>query len=1506
MSKIEQFKTLKHFILFATKTLLAFFAVACLIMTSQPVEARVPPIIHLSDPGEWLISQHGPESLAALTGAGDRAVLVVTGGALRSSGAPTGREEAYAVALLDAAGVAVANLAHRDLAGDADSLKEAVNSGQAQFISASFRMVGQFWQPYTIIQKGGRKIAFIGVAGISPSMTLSGSGAIPELEYVPPSEAVRLALQQIKTADSIVLLADLPLSEALNLRSEFSSLTTILNSGRGGIQFANTEYAGIQLSPPGGFRVAVLDEGKESKVIDLSAPEQVNARHRAAQKRFDFAVSPLGAMSAVFHPISHAIELRPGGTAALNLTRENRAVRWTIHSAAWLDSLGPSRAPEGRRWLVFDVEWENLLTPQVVREQELPVTYSMRALGDHLYLVAEGKRLVSTVGIKGIPNLLEEKTAIKLPHLGSTQRGLLAYALPSDSELKDLKFHYYDFAHGHMTAFVLGADESQAGLEKAHPALMQASNEIVTAGVYGIRKVRALNGREAPEGMTFVEVELRARSMFTFEANASAFVPQAGPGETIAVGTVSDWLEAHKYAHVVVDGEYAYTPDTALTTMPPDPRFLPDVMTGGNMIFMVPESFESLVLRADFPNARLPGGEVIRPQPVRLNLQGEPVSPPERGAIWQVTDDTIHVAINGQHRTDVFAGIRATAGKHFFVLDVTVRNYGGKPEFFQTAQQLRHVDARGRQAPPHPATYEGRYRPVEHVWVPDGEQRTFQLAYLIDGTDEKPGLAYRGFTVAQSVELGPDLEAVPVAITPSPDAGRVAASAVDSPVDETSPGASVAEEAADPTASKEQAWERLALHPPAIPEVDFDAPSVAMLSGPVHGSLKDALPLEEPWTIRGELERQQRHYFRLSIDGEPQLWYIESTGAALEYRDPGGSGQLQRRVDSATGKAVMTGLLLLPGEHWFSVHTVAAGDYTFRAVPLGPPDPHAEIEPNDDVTTAQRLDFAFHRTGRLYETGDRDAYRFSTTATENLAIMLEAPDDMTLRMELLEVYAGSSTRSIDGINGGDIAYRTRLPAGDYLIYIFGRPSNQRSDHPYVLRLERLDPFDPELKQAGDTQSPGKTATGIGLPVSLSLGEVTEPLAAFWPDAQRIQLPLQIVNRGSAPLALRLDAHTSHQDIEVSFTAPGLTVPPEDATSTQVVLRMPPDLHAGQPIAITVRARGADGAQTTAQRLILPACAVAPQQPEQYRPLPEALLGGLNVAWTALGSEVQGDEQERNQVLKIFDGYTPFNDGYSRPPKFPREFTVRLAGDAPVPVAGVALHPLAAKGDPNLRTRSFDVLVSLDGQSFRQVFSGELDRRAQEQAFVFDEPVMARYARLRINSNHIGTTGRMMLGQWKVIAQPGVHIPGKAALNIASVDLGAHVVWADPFPGAAGRLQGMLADGGTTDGFNLREPRPIHWVVGFFQQRAARITELQWVDAPANRRFEALSEIVVSVSMDLPAGSLDRTRPVEAGTHPDGVAPLCFPSHNGPATCCSPATIRTSRAVHGRCRRRCAS
>jgi hypothetical protein len=251
--------------------------------------------------------------------------------------------------------------------------------------------------------------------------------------------------------------------------------------------------------------------------------------------------------------------------------------------------------------------------------------------------------------------------------------------------------------------------------------------------------------------------------------------------------------------------------------------------------------------------------------------------------------------------------------------------------------------------------------------------------------------------------------------------------------------------------------EDLVLEPLVIAPLDLDA--AAALTGPVHGSLEEALLLEEPWTVRGQLEARQRHYFKLVIDGPPQLWHIEATGARLEYLVTGGRTQLQRSPASDSHKASLTSLLLLPGEHGFAVYSASTIDYTFRAVPLGAPGPHVEIEPNDELATAQLLELGGPLTGHLYDVGDQDFYRFSIAAEENLAFELQAPEDMTLRMQLLEVYGGGLTRTLHrSEGGGDIRHEAPLPPGDYLVQVYAQTANQRSDHPYVLQVRRLNPF----------------------------------------------------------------------------------------------------------------------------------------------------------------------------------------------------------------------------------------------------------------------------------------------------------------------------------------------------------------------------------------------------------------------------------------------------------------
>ncbi|MGF2075897.1 hypothetical protein, partial [Enterococcus casseliflavus] len=83
----------------------------------------------------------------------------------------------------------------------------------------------------------------------------------------------------------------------------------------------------------------------------------------------------------------------------------------------------------------------------------------------------------------------------------------------------------------------------------------------------------------------------------------TAFDPRARAGARTKVGNVADWKESRRYLQLVLDGEVGFVPHAA-TRLAEEPRFLPDVFTGGDVIFLAPEKAASYELRCDFPNAR--------------------------------------------------------------------------------------------------------------------------------------------------------------------------------------------------------------------------------------------------------------------------------------------------------------------------------------------------------------------------------------------------------------------------------------------------------------------------------------------------------------------------------------------------------------------------------------------------------------------------------------------------------------------------------------------------------------------------------------------------------------------------------------------------------------------------------------------------------------------------------------------------------------------------------------
>ena len=146
----------------------------------------------------------------------------------------------------------------------------------------------------------------------------------------------------------------------------------------------------------------------------------------------------------------------------------------------------------------------------------------------------------------------------------------------------------------------------------------------------------------------------------------------------------------------------------------------------------------------------------------------------------------------------------------------------------------------------------------------------------------------------------------------------------------------------------------------------------------------------------------------------------------------------------------------MPGEHLLRV--ASAGEYELRLTPLGPPDPDAEREPNNDAAFAEPLRLSRERVvGRLPSLGDRDVFRFSLAGPERIAITATPPADGGID---LSVENRRTTTSGVRSPGSRIPSRLDLllGPGDYEVVLANGGGASGSEGRYELVLERGDPL----------------------------------------------------------------------------------------------------------------------------------------------------------------------------------------------------------------------------------------------------------------------------------------------------------------------------------------------------------------------------------------------------------------------------------------------------------------
>ena len=281
---------------------------------------------------------------------------------------------------------------------------------------------------------------------------------------------------------------------------------------------------------------------------------------------------------------------------------------------------------------------------------------------------------------------------------------------------------------------------------------------------------------------------------------------------------------------------------------------------------------------------------------------------------------------------------------------------------------------------------------------------------------------------------------------------------------------------------------------------------------------------------------------------------------------------------------------------------------------------------------------------------------------------------------------------------------------------------------------------------------------------------------------------------------------------------------------------------------------ADGRLATASTDLTPTRDALPIGAEQAWPVPTALLGGLDAASLALGATIVSPTFSEDSERLLHDGLALDGAGFvGSIADAPVLLTVDLATDDVVPVSGVIIDPLAGREGLNATPRLFDLLLSTDGITWDVALSGELSPRQEDQEFVLDSPVPARFAQLRIRSTWSGTQGTLDLGEWQVVATPG-WAPAEA-INVADPLNGGHVVWADPGATDPQDAQAVLDD--VPDDYHwepyVEGDTEMSWVLGFRDGRAAQVGELQWVDPLDTDPLQRFDQVTVQTSTETPLG-----------------------------------------------------
>lgn len=467
-----------------------------------------------------------------------------------------------------------------------------------------------------------------------------------------------------------------------------------------------------------------------------------------------------------------------GLSTTFPVSAHNYTVRLTVTGARYEPVYGDEKAPDGRRFLVLEATWENLIDPAFAERRNLPAGAKADNFRDTLSLLIDGEAFApayvkdinlanldpedpdltghASTGATYIRQVVGVKSAqgvrslayYNLEKRGEKKSGDILFAAPAHDS-KNLELVFHDPIGGDLRLVVAGhavKSEDVPGAQ-TNPALAVAAK---------LSEDPAKIDDAPPAGRRYVAVELTGRSLMKVMDQLPPYDPSHEPDAQDWRSDPIDWNEFRENVHLLADGRVPCALQVREDT-PSDPVFSPMIWSKFRLIYAVPREARTLDLECYFPSYTIPGVDHdVQPPPMKFHLAGPTVPPPglPDKPEKKILDDKMEFYVVRHAALSTFGDENAEGGERFLVVDCLIHNTGSDTEEFGAAEQLVMFAADGSQIDLDSATFRGPHAPpADRFRVSPGGTYAFQVAWRASAKLARVEFGLKGNTVAEKFTL---------------------------------------------------------------------------------------------------------------------------------------------------------------------------------------------------------------------------------------------------------------------------------------------------------------------------------------------------------------------------------------------------------------------------------------------------------------------------------------------------------------------------------------------------------------------------------------------------------------------------------------------------------------------------------------------------------------------------------------------------------------------------------